>query len=124
MAKIIHFEIPATDPEKVGNFYKEVFDWEISQYEGVSDYWLVMAGPKEEKYGISGAIYKRGANDKTINTISVEDVKEAMKKVKKAGGEILGEVMNIPNVGLIVQAKDIEGTQFGMLQVPESMKNM
>ncbi len=124
MAKIIHFEIPATDPEKVGRFYKEAFDWEITQYEGAPDYWLVVAGPKEEKYGINGAIYKSGANDKTINTISVENVKEAMEKVKKAGGEIIGEIMDIPNVGLVVQAKDVEGTQFGMIQVPEEMKNM
>ena len=124
MAKIIHFEIPATDPEKVGRFYKEAFDWEITKYEGAPDYWLVMAGLKEEKNGINGAIYKRGANDKTINTISVENVKEAIEKVKKAGGEILGEIMDIPKVGLVVQAKDVEGTQFGMIQVSEEMKNM
>ena len=124
MAKIIHFEIPAKDPEKVGRFYKEAFDWEITQYEGAPDYWLVVAGSKEEKHGINGAIYKSGLNDKTINTVSVENVKEAMEKVKKAGGEIIGEIMDIPNVGLLVQAKDVEGTQFGMLQVPNEMKNM
>lgn len=123
MPKIIHFEIPAGNPEKVGLFYKEAFDWEIKQYED-QDYWLVMAGPKEEKYGINGAIYKKGVMDKTMNAISVENLDKAMEKVKKAGGKISGKVMDIPKVGLFVYAEDVEGTPFGMLQVSDEMKNM
>jgi uncharacterized protein len=122
MAKVIHFEIPAEDPEKVGQFYREAFGWEIRKWEN-QDYWLIMAGPKEEP-GVNGAIYKKGQNDKTINTISVEKIEEAMEKVKKAGGEILGEVIDIPKVGRFIYAKDVEGTPFGILQVSDEMKKM
>lgn len=123
MSKVIHFEIPAGDPEKVGRFYKDVFGWEVKRHED-QDYWLVMAGPKEERHGINGAIYKKGEMDKTMNTISVEKLEEAVEKVKKAGGTIHGEAMDIPKVGRFIYAKDVEGTPFGMLQVSEEMKNM
>lgn len=123
MSKIIHFEIPAEDPDRVGRFYKEAFDWEISKYKG-SDYWLVMAGSKEEKYGINGAIYKKGMENVTMITISVENLKETMGKVKRAGGEISGEIMDIPEVGLFAYGKDVEGTPFGMLQVSQEMADV
>lgn len=123
MAKVIHFEIPAGDPEKVGRFYQEAFGWEVKKY-GDQDYWLVMAGPKEEKYGINGAIYKKDRMNQTVNTISVEKLEDAMEKVKKAGGKIDGEIMTIPKVGRFVYAYDIEGTPFGLLQVSDEMKNM
>lgn len=123
MSKVIHFEIPAENPEKVSHFYKEVFDWETTQYKN-SPYWLIMAGPKEEKYGINGAFYKKGMENKTMITISVTDLKKSVEKVKMAGGKISGEAMDIPEVGMFVYAKDIENTPFGMLQVSREMKDM
>lgn len=123
MSKVIHFEIPAEDPKRVADFYSEVFAWEIKQYED-EDYWLVMAGPKEEKYGINGAIYKKGEHSAMMNTISVENLERYIEMVKQAGGEILGEVRDIPKVGLFVYVKDVEGTPFGMLQVSDEMMNM
>lgn len=122
MSKIIHFEIPAENPEKVGRFYTEAFGWEINKH-AYQDYWLVMAGQKSEM-GIDGAIYKKGEHTQTMNTISVDNLEEAMEKVKKAGGQIEGEPTDIPKVGRFVYAKDVEGTPFGMLKVSEEMKNM
>jgi len=43
MPKVIHFEIPAKDPERAIKFYKEVFEWKIVKWEGDFDYWLVTA---------------------------------------------------------------------------------
>ena len=59
MSKVIHFEIPADDPERAVTFYKNVFDWEIQKWEGPMDYWLATAGPDDE-LGINGAIMPRG----------------------------------------------------------------
>lgn len=123
MPKVIHFEIPAGDPEKVIKFYKDAFGWEVNQYEG-QNYWLVMAGPKEEKFGINGAIYKKDRMSQTVNTISVEKLEEAMEKVKRSGGKVESEIQDISKVGRFVYAYDVEGTPFGMLQVSEEMKNM
>jgi uncharacterized protein len=57
--RVIHFEIPADDPERAVNFYKKVFGWKIDEY-GVGDmnYWLVTTGNYKEP-GINGAIAEK-----------------------------------------------------------------
>lgn len=44
MARIVHFEIPADDPERAIKFYEDVFGWEVQKWEGPFDYWLVTTG--------------------------------------------------------------------------------
>ncbi|HPT75026.1 MAG TPA: VOC family protein, partial [Methanomassiliicoccaceae archaeon] len=56
MPRVIHFEIPAEDPERAVEFYKKVFGWKIDKWEGPIDYWLVMTGENDEP-GINGAIH-------------------------------------------------------------------
>lgn len=53
MTKVIHFEIPADDPERAIKFYKKVFGWKIDKWEGEFDYRLVTGG-KEDEPGITG----------------------------------------------------------------------
>ena len=38
--------------------------------------------------------------------IAVEDIQQAMTNVRQAGGEVLGEVMEIPGVGQYVSFTD------------------
>ena len=39
-----------------------------------------------------------------------------MDAVRKAGGTIVGEIMEIPDIGRVVYATDTEGNRFGMLE--------
>ena len=55
--------------------------------------------------------------------IAVDDIRESMKKVKEAGGKILGgdpnkpgEPGDIPGVGLFCSFIDTEGNRVSMLQ--------
>jgi hypothetical protein len=48
--------------------------------------------------------------------IAVEDIKDHMKEVEKAGGKVLGEPMDIPGVGQYVSFMDTEGNRVSMLQ--------
>lgn len=48
--------------------------------------------------------------------IAVQDVKESMKKVTENGGEILGEPMEVPGIGLYVSFYDTEMNRVAMLQ--------
>jgi len=32
MSRVIHFEIPASDPERASAFYQKVFGWKIEQW--------------------------------------------------------------------------------------------
>ena len=48
--------------------------------------------------------------------IAVEDIRAAMQRVTKAGGQVLGEPMDIPGVGAYVAFMDTEGNRSSMLQ--------
>jgi hypothetical protein len=58
MARVVHFEIHADNPERAAAFYRKVFDWQITKWDGPADYWLITTGPDSEP-GINGAIVQR-----------------------------------------------------------------
>src|SRR4051794_34547938 len=93
MGRVVHFEIHAGDPERAANFYRLVFGWSITKWDGPVDYWLVGTGPDNEP-GIDGAILqRRGEIDGLaviayVCTIDVTSLDETVEKVAAAGGDI------------------------------------
>jgi predicted enzyme related to lactoylglutathione lyase len=115
MGRIVHFEISADDLKRAIEFYK-LFGWEITE-SGMpgGEYWLANTGTGDP--GMNGAIMPRSYNTQpVINTISVDDLDDMIKKVKKAGGKVVGKKNTIPGVGDFIYATDTEGNKFGMLQ--------
>jgi predicted enzyme related to lactoylglutathione lyase len=115
MSKVVHFEIPATDPEKSIAFFSNTFGWTISRW-GEEEYWLVNAGDDSEQ-GIHGAIIKRRAPDMpVVNTISVADIDAAMAAIEKNGGTIVVPKSTIPGIGHLAYFKDPDGVIHGIMQ--------
>ena len=123
MPKVIHFEIPAEDTKRAVAFYEKVFNWKLNKYGGQGmDYWLANAGEDKEQ-GINGAIIAKGdTHPTTINTIGVASFEDAVKRIKEAGGQILGPKMTVPNVGYMTYCKDTEGNIFGIMQTDPKAK--
>jgi len=122
MPRVVHFELPAEDPERAARFYSDVFGWSIQKWQGPQDYWLVMTGEKSEP-GIDGGIMRQGDSfpAKTpINTIDVPSVDAATAKVESAGGAVMVPKMPIPGVGYLAYCKDTEGVIFGVMQFDKS----
>jgi uncharacterized protein len=120
MARVIHFEIEAEDPELSVAFYKSVFGWQIQNWGGPIDYWLISTGP-EEKPGINGAIKSRVPQGQpTTVTIDVPSVDEAIRKITDAGVTILMPRTPIPGVGFHAYARDPGGVIFGVMEADES----
>jgi len=121
--KVIHFEIPAEDTKRAVGFYEKAFSWKFNKYGGEGmDYWLVTAGEDTEP-GINGAILKKGeSHHTTVNTISVTSFEDAVKRIKAAGGEILGPKMAVPSVGYMTYCKDTEDNIFGIMQMDPKAK--
>ena len=65
MPKVIHFEIHAGDPKRAMTFYKAVFGWEFTAWDGPEDYWVIRTGPKDEP-GIDGGLIRRRGEYKVI----------------------------------------------------------
>lgn len=112
MAKVTHFEINASDPEKAADFYRSVFDWKINKWEGPEEYWLI-EGPENEQ-GINGGIMSSEGMPKLINTVAVDDIDSVIEKVVAAGGEVVIPKNAIPGVGYQAYCKDLEGILFGI----------
>lgn len=116
MSRVVHFEIPADDPERAIKFYEKVFDWEFEKWEGPIEYWLIMTG-EEDKPGIDGGLARR--EDPTTgveNTIDVKDLDASLANVKAHGGEVIRPRMAVPGVGWMAYIKDTEGNVFGLME--------
>ena len=122
MPRVIHFEINADNPQRAVKFYKEVFGWEMTKWEGQEEYWLISTG-KEDEPGINGAIMHRFMPEATsVNTIGVENLDEYIAKVKTQGGSIVRPKEKIPGVGYFVYCRDTENNLFGIIQEDENVK--
>lgn len=121
MPRVVHFEIPADNPDRAVKFYSSVFNWKVEKWAGPIEYWLVTTGSKEAP-GIDGAIMVRGQENCVINTIDVPLVDEFVAKIKAKGGKIVQPKTAIPGVGYFAYFKDTEGNKFGIMQSDMSAK--
>ena len=116
MPRVVHFEIPAEDPDRAVKFYAEVFNWKIEKWAGPVDYWLITTGSKDEP-GINGALMKRQNSQAAItNTIEIPSVDDFLNKIVANGGKIIAPKMPVPGVGYAAYFADTEGNVFGLMQ--------
>lgn len=126
MDSVVHFEMPYDDPKRVAKFYQTAFGWQ-SQVLGpeMGNYVVATTTETDENRmvktpgAINGGFFERKPDwpDQYPSVvINVADVRAAMKKVADAGGEVLGEPMEIPGIGQYVSFRDTEGNRVGMLQ--------
>lgn len=115
MARVIHFEICANDPQRAVSFYQQAFGWKINEWEGPMEHWLIETGDQDEP-GIDGAIMGRENNWTTVNTISVPSLDEFAQRVEQAGGKALSPRQTISGVGYHSYCLDTEGNVFGILE--------
>jgi hypothetical protein len=110
----------------MAGFYGEVFGWKTQLLgEDMGNYVLATTtetdaqGRPKQPGAINGGFFPK-SNDMPAQypsvVIAVENIREQMKQVEKAGGKVLGEPMDIPGVGLYVSFMDTEGNRVSMLQ--------
>jgi predicted enzyme related to lactoylglutathione lyase len=113
MPRVVHFEIPADEPERAARFYEQVFGWKVEKWDGPIDYWLVTTG--EDAPGIDGAIARRGEGI-TANMIDVASVDAYVTRVVAAGGRVVVPKHEVPGVGYLAYCADTEGNVFGIME--------
>ncbi|VVB58641.1 Uncharacterised protein [Candidatus Anstonella stagnisolia] len=123
---VVHFEMSAEDRGRMRKFYEGAFGWKTHQLgKDMGMYVLVTTTDTDEKQmvtkpgTINGGFYQRmkgpESNAPSV-VIEVEDIRESMRKVEKAGGKIIGKPMEIPGVGTYVSFFDTEGNRASMMQ--------
>jgi predicted enzyme related to lactoylglutathione lyase len=120
MPRPIHFEIHASDPERVVDFYATVFGWKITPLPQMN-YWLIDTGAGD---GINGGLMKRigpsPVPDNPVNafvcSLAVDSVDAYVDKALKAGGTLALPKMAIPGVGWQAYVKDPDENIVGLHQ--------
>jgi predicted enzyme related to lactoylglutathione lyase len=51
-----------------------------------------------------------------VLVIAVDDADATVDKVRKSGGKLVGEIMDIPNVGRYARVQDTEGNVIGVIK--------
>lgn len=125
MNPVVHFELPYDDRDRIARFYEAAFGWKLEKLGAeMGNYVLATtaeqdARPDAVRGAINGGFFPRspdmpGQHPSVV--MGVQDIQQAMKKVKDAGGEVLGTPMEIPGVGQYVAFLDTEGNRLSMLQ--------
>jgi len=124
MNPVVHFEMPYENWERMTKFYQNVFEWKTSKLGAeMGDYVLVTTAESDAKPGapagaINGGFFPKrpdGAQH-TCLVIGVKDIRQSMAKVKKAGGELVTDVMSIPGIGQYVTFLDTEKNRVSLLE--------
>jgi len=113
---VVHFEIPAEDPETLSKFYSEVFGWKFqkSPMEEM-DYWMISTGPRGKSVG--GGMYKKTQpNELPRNYIGVKKIDEQIEAFKNAGGKELVGKTEIPDMGWSFIGTDPEGNLIALYE--------
>ena len=125
MNPVVHFEMPYDNRQRMAAFYQSAFGWQ-TQMLGEEMGHYVVAHTTETVDGmvstpgtINGGFYPRKpewpAQHPSV-VIAVDDIQAAMRQVAAAGGDVLGEPMEIPGIGQYVSFMDTEGNRVSMLQ--------
>lgn len=126
MGRVIHFEIHATEPEVLVDFYRGLFDWTFTKWDGPMPYWMIKTGEPGAP-GIDGGLLprqgSRAASGQPVNsyvcTVDVADLATSIAKGTSLGGTVVVPTMAIPGIGWLAYLTDPDGNIFGMMQMDE-----
>ncbi|MBZ2208740.1 VOC family protein [Massilia soli] len=118
MSRAVHFEIQASNPQALIDYYSGLFGWSFNKWEG-GEYWLIHTGP-EDKPGINGGLLPRrgpapeamAAVNAFVITVDVADIDGALA----SAGTVVVPKMAVPGIGWLGYARDPDGNIFGMMQ--------
>jgi uncharacterized protein len=127
---VVHFEMPYENANRLATFYATAFGWEMRQLGPEMGGYVTAATAETDENRmvkqpgtINGGFFPKkpdGPAQVPSVVIAVDDIRQAMKAVEKAGGKVLGEPVEIPGIGLYVSFTDTEGNRASVLQ-PKGM---
>ena len=124
---IVHFELPADDPERAAKFYRELFGWTINKFEGTAgggiEYWMVQTVPTDDggmpvRPGVNGGMMRRMYPDQgPVNYIAVENVDDYVRRAERLGAKVMMGKTPVPGMGWFAQLNDPEGNVFAVWEM-------
>ena len=111
---VVFFEIGGKDPDRLREFYREIFGWKIDEPNpmGISMVEHGIGGPPE---GVGGAIMTR-AEPRVVVYVQVLDPLETLEKAEALGGRRVMEPFDVPGGPTVAEMADPEGNVIGLVK--------
>lgn len=115
--QIVFTEIPASDPERASKFYETFLQAPLVKDDsGPNPIWMF---PYAEGGHPAGHVYPGkpapAGVGPTAHFAVIDDLADAMARVRAGGGEVVSEVISIP-IGAFFYAHDSEGNSLGVFK--------
>jgi uncharacterized protein len=112
--RVVHFEIPADQPEPLTKFYADLFGWKFQRAPMPGpEYWLCDTG--SEGPGINGAVMQRmDARQPWMNYVDVANIDAIIETATKLGATVALPKKTIPGVGAVAAIVDPQGNICGL----------
>ncbi len=126
---MVHFEIHASEPQLLVDYYSQLLGWRFSQY-GDQPYWTIDTGEGaignvagKPGLGINGGLTERrgprpgtGAPVNGCNVIvGVDNVDGLMRRGIELGGTVALAAVDMPGIGRVGYLLDPDGNVFGLI---------
>jgi uncharacterized protein len=114
---LVHFEIPASNPEKLRAFYEKLLSWKFNKMPaGTMDYWMI-SHKDAAKDETMGGLYKRTMGETGfINYFGVVNIDQSIAKATSLGARVVHAKEEIPNMGFFAILQDPDNNTFALFQ--------
>jgi predicted enzyme related to lactoylglutathione lyase len=113
------FELPATDPRRLAEFFRRVFGWSSREVAWDGPAYLRLEPPDPGRPAGGGILDRAGGEalvDRLTVTIRIEgeDLATTLERVAAAGGTVVLEPTPVGELGSYARFLDPEGNSFGL----------
>jgi predicted enzyme related to lactoylglutathione lyase len=107
LGRFVWHDLSSTDLEAAKRFYTQLLGWDVERWKpGELDYDMISVGG--QGHGGFGAA-PEGHPSAWLGHVVVDGLEGARSRVEGAGGSVLGEPMDVPEVGRILIVRDPQG---------------
>src|SRR5260370_13601614 len=99
-SSLVHFEIPANEPEKTAHFYEQLFSWKIAKVPmGPMDYWLISHKDAGENETMGGMYKKTIGATAFLNNFNLGNIDQSSAKATHLVPTVCQGTEDVPSVG-------------------------
>jgi len=111
---VVHFEIRGKDPQRLAEFYRELFGWDIDAANpmGIMAVQHGIGGPED---GVGGHIRPADAPGVSI-FVQVLDLNETLSKAEAMGGRAVMQPFDVPGGATVAWMADPDGNLCGLVK--------
>ena len=109
MSSVTHFEIYASEPGKLADFYRALFGWQLEKAPGI-DYWRIQTEPSHTNSFNGGLTYRPIPEPRSwVHYVNVESLDAAIEQLQRLGGSVLRPKTAVPKTAWYAVVQDPEG---------------